>query len=259
MKFVRFSVEGDSAIRSGQLQEGVIHELTGELFGSRSMTGKQFLLESVRLKAPLEPRHIIGIGKNFSAAGEQMPPIPEMPILFFKPLTTVIGPEEAIKLPSETAQVKFESEVVVIIGKEASHIQASEVKDYIFGCTIGNDLGAFDYFHPEGHWTIGKAFNTFCPLGPFIDTEFDYSSAHIQARVNGELLQDAGMEQIIMPVDKLVSYISSFMTLMPGDIILTGTPAGAQFVKAGDRIACSIQGLGELNNPVILEKGSAPI
>ncbi|MEF2245461.1 fumarylacetoacetate hydrolase family protein [Paenibacillus sp. IITD108] len=256
MKFVRFSVEGEAAIRSGQLEEGIIHEWTGHLFGSRVTTGNQFPLEAVQLKAPLEPRHIVGIGKNFSPAGEEKQPIPEMPILFFKPLTTVIGPGDAIKLPSAAAQVKFESELAVIIGAEASHIKTSDVKDYIFGYTIGNDLGAFNYFHPEGHWTIGKAFDTFCPLGPYIETQFDYNSAHIQARVNGELLQDAGMDRIIMPVDQQIAYISSFMTLKPGDVILTGTPAGAQYVKDGDSITCSIEGLGHLHNPVILEEGS---
>ncbi|MCZ8517091.1 fumarylacetoacetate hydrolase family protein [Paenibacillus filicis] len=180
----------------------------------------------------------------------EKPPVPEMPILFFKPLTTVTGPGDKVLLPRGTEEIKFESELAVIIGKTAKDIQPSQADEAIFGFTVANDFGATHYFHPEGHWTIGKAFDTFCPLGPVIETEFDYRSARIQAFVNDKVKQDATMDRIITPIDVMISYISRFMTLMPGDVILTGTPAGADMVRDGDIVDCFIEGIGHLRNPV---------
>lgn len=173
-----------------------------------------------------------------------------MPILFFKPLGTVVGPEEPVLLPRGTVEIRFEAELAVIIGKPARDLEPAEVDGVIFGYTVANDLGAFQYFHPEGHWTIGKAFDTFCPLGPVLETEFDYRTARIQAAVNGIGKQDSLMERIITPIDVMISYISRFMTLMPGDVILTGTPAGSEAVRDGDVVDCYIEGIGHLRNHV---------
>ncbi|MCY9660094.1 fumarylacetoacetate hydrolase family protein [Paenibacillus chondroitinus] len=254
MKLARFIVSGESEIRSGIIEESNIHEFTGDIFTSRILTGKTFSLDNVQLKAPLTPRHIIGIGKNFVGEGAPKPEVPEMPILFFKPLTTVVGPGDAVVLPLGTDDIKFESELAVIIGKEARNIDPRNIHEVIFGYTVANDLGAFNYFHPEGHWTIGKSFDTFCPLGPVIVTDFDYHSARIQSTVNGIVKQDALMERIITPIDSMIAYISRFMTLMPGDIILTGTPAGADQVRDGDVVDCYIEGIGHLQNPVIAQQ-----
>lgn len=250
MKFVRFNLSGEETVRSGILEGENIREFTGDLFAERQLTGDVFALEQVQLKAPLIPKHIIGIGKNFVPEGAEKPPVPEMPILFFKPLTTVVGPGDAVVLPKGTDGIKFESELAVIIGKTAKNIEPDQTDDVIFGYTVANDLGAFNYFHPEGHWTIGKSFDTFCPIGPLIETDFDYRSARIQATVNGAVMQDAPMERIITPIDMMISYISKFMTLMPGDVILTGTPAGSDFVRSGDVVDCFIEGIGRLTNPV---------
>jgi 2-keto-4-pentenoate hydratase/2-oxohepta-3-ene-1,7-dioic acid hydratase in catechol pathway len=253
MKFARFVLQGDTVIRNGILEGDEVREFTGDLFTSRTPTDTTYPLAQVELKAPLTPRHIIGIGKNFVGEGEEKPAIPEIPILFFKPITTVVGPDDAVLLPTGTQEIKFEAELAVIIGKQAKNITPQHVEDYIFGYTVANDFGAFDYFHPEGHWTIGKAFDTFCPLGPVIETEFDYRTAQIQATVNGTLKQDSSIERIITPVDHIIAYISRFMTLQPGDVILTGTPAGAELVGDGDVIGCFIEGIGHLRNPVRIQ------
>lgn len=256
MKIARFIPHSESSSSAGYgiLEDGVLQELAGSPFDEPVFTGRRFNLEDVRLLAPIEPRHIIGIGKNFAPPGEPVPSEPEMPILFFKPLGTVIGPGDPIVLPEGADEVKFESEVAVIIGRTASRIRPEEADAVILGCTVANDVSALDFFHPEGHWTIGKAFDTFCPLGPVIDTAFDYRTARIRASVNGKPKQDSPMNQIIMPIDRQIAYISQFMTLEPGDVILTGTPAGADRLRDGDLVTCAVDGIGELTNPVTVRK-----
>lgn len=250
MQLVRFTVNRESEIRSGTVEGDYILEYTGDLFYSRTFTGSRFPLEEVVLTVPIIPNRIIGIGKNFVEEGADKPPVPEMPILFFKPYTTVVGPNESVLLPPGTEQIKFESELAVVIGKQARNIEREQADEIIFGYTVANDFGAFNYFHPDGHWTIGKSFDTFCPLGPLIETEFDYRTARIQAKVNGQLRQNAPMECIITPIDAMISYISRFMTLMPGDVVLTGTPAGSDMVGDGDVVDCFIEGIGQLRNSV---------
>jgi 2-keto-4-pentenoate hydratase/2-oxohepta-3-ene-1,7-dioic acid hydratase in catechol pathway len=252
MKFASF--QSGTEVCMGVVEGETIKEIKGDIFGMWAYTGQTFQASQVKLKAPLMPRHIIGIGKNFLDPGQAKQPVPEMPIFFYKPLSTVIGPEEAIRIPQGTEKVKFESELAAIIGKPAKNIGESEVRDYIFGYTVANDVAAVNYFHPDGHWTIGKAFDTFCPLGPYIETDLDYNAVRVKARVNGETKQDSGMDEIIMPIDKMIAYISRFMTLMPGDVILTGTPAGAGMVVNGDVIECVIDEIGTLRNPVQASK-----
>lgn len=250
MKLVQFSLPNDTGIRKGIVENDFVREYTGDMFTSRTLSGHTYPLKDIQLKAPIMPRHIIGIGKNFVGNEVEKPAVPDMPILFFKPLTTVVGPGDPVLLPLGTEKIKFESELAVVIGKEANNITPEQVDEVIFGYTVANDFGAINYFHPEGHWTIGKSFDTFCPLGPAIETEFDYRSARIQAEVNGTVKQDGQMERIIMPIDRMIAYISSFMTLMPGDVILTGTPDGAEMVGDGDVVDCIIEGIGSLRNQV---------
>ncbi|MFC5648233.1 fumarylacetoacetate hydrolase family protein [Paenibacillus solisilvae] len=254
MKLIRFKAGGEAEERSGILDGIRIHEFAGDLFGDRPLTGETYFLQDITLCAPLAPRHIIGIGKNFAAPGTAKPDIPEIPIFFFKPLGTVVGPLDPVILPEGTDGIKFESELAVIIGKEARNLTADEAETVIFGYTVANDFGAINYFHPEGHWTVGKSFDTFCPLGPLIETEFNYREARIQAEVNGVMKQDDYMSSAIMPVDRMIAYVSGFMTLKPGDVILTGTPAGADFVGNGDIVDAIIDGIGRLRNPVRISK-----
>jgi len=250
MKLARFSFEGKAEVYNGVIEGDFIHTYSGSPFEQIEILQEKYALHEVKLLSPIIPRHIIGIGKNFVAEGSIKPPMPELPIFFFKPITTVIGPDDPILFPSSVTEAKFEAEVAIVIGKTAQAITPDEASNYILGSTIANDVGAFQFFHEEGHWTVGKAFDTFCPLGPYIDTEFDYNNARIIARLNGKELQNSTMEQIITPIHEMISYISGFMTLMPGDVILTGTPAGADFMRAGDTIECIVDGLGTLSNTV---------
>jgi 2-keto-4-pentenoate hydratase/2-oxohepta-3-ene-1,7-dioic acid hydratase in catechol pathway len=250
MKLARFTVSGETEVRCGIVEGESVREYSGDLFSSRPLNGNVFALKEIQFKAPIMPRHIIGIGSNFVGEGAAKPPVPDLPIFFFKPQTAVVGPGDRVYLPRGTEAIKFEAELAVVIGKTAKHVQPEEADKTILGFTVANDFSASNYFHPQGHWTIGKAFDTFCPLGPVIETEFDYRSARIQATVNDVVKQNAPMERIIMPIDAMIASISTFMTLMPGDVILTGTPPGADFVKDGDWVDCFIEGIGHLRNPV---------
>ncbi len=250
MKLIRFSLPGHTEIHGGILEGTTVRPYAGDLFGDRSLTGESYPLDQVQLHAPLTPSNIIGIGKNFVAEGQAKPPVPDMPILFMKPLSTVVGPNAPIVLPPGIDEIKFESELAVVIGRTASRIRPEQAEEFIFGYTVANDVAALQYFHPEGHWTIGKSFDSFCPLGPAIETSFEYEAARIQATVNGRTMQNSSMDRIIMPIDRMIAYISSFTTLQPGDVILTGTPAGADLVRDGDTVVCTIDGIGSLSNPV---------
>ncbi|MCS7462912.1 fumarylacetoacetate hydrolase family protein [Paenibacillus doosanensis] len=250
MQFVRFTLAGETDVRSGTVESGIIREFTGDMFGDFAYTGRQLALGEAALKAPLAPCHIIGVGKNFAADDAVKPPAPELPVLFFKPQTSVIGPGEAIVLPQAPEPVKYEAELAVVIGKTARNVPAEHAGSVIFGFTVSNDMSASGYYHPDGHWTVGKSFDTFCPLGPVIETDFDYRSARIQSNVNGVPKQNSPIERMITPVDRLIAFISRFMTLSPGDVILTGTPPGAVAVQGGDVVDCFIDGIGHLINPV---------
>jgi 2-keto-4-pentenoate hydratase/2-oxohepta-3-ene-1,7-dioic acid hydratase in catechol pathway len=251
MKFVRFQEQETAAIRTGILVDGVIKEIEGNPFAAWHFTENEHKLDAVKLKSPIVPRHIIGIGKNYLAPGEERPDhLPEIPVLFYKPATTVIATEENIVLPLTVEEVKFESELAVVIGKEAKGISIDEVADYIFGYTIGNDVTAPSLFHPDGHWTLGKAADTFTPLGPVVETELDLSAIKIRSLLNGEEKQNSGLDKIIVGIPEMISFISQFVTLSPGDTILTGAPAGAVMMKAGDVIECIVDGIGTLRNTV---------
>jgi 2-keto-4-pentenoate hydratase/2-oxohepta-3-ene-1,7-dioic acid hydratase in catechol pathway len=180
--------------------------------------------------------------------------LPEIPVFFFKPTSSVIGPEQEIIIPEDIEQVKFESELAIIIGKEAKNVPESEVLDYVFGYTVGNDVTAPQYFHQDGHWTIGKSFDTFTPLGPVIETELDPFAVTVEARLNNNQKQNSGTELMIIPIRRMVSYLTYVMTLQPGDVILTGSPVGAEFVGAGDVIECKIKEIGSLQNTFVTAK-----
>lgn len=252
MKFVRFKDKESSTIRSGVLEDkNTIKEIKGEPVGTWEFTETLYKLEDVTLVSPLLPKSIIGIGKNYLAPGETRPDkLPSIPVLFYKPITSVIGPEDHIILPPTVDEVKFESELAVVIGKEAKNIAKEDVYDHIFGYTVGNDVTAFSLFHPDGHWTVGKAADTFTPLGPVLVTKLDLTQIRIRSQLNGVDKQNSGLDNIIVDIPEMISYISQFATLQPGDVILTGAPAGAEFMKNGDMIECTIDGIGTLRNTV---------
>lgn len=252
MKFIRFTV--DSTTSSGVLEKEIIREIKGDMFTEWHYTGKVFSKKEVKILAPLTPKHIIGIGANYVANKEDIPSeLPDIPVFFFKPTSSVIGPEEEIILPLGCAEVKFESELAVVIGKEAKEVPESEILDYVFGYTVGNDVTAPQFFHETGHWTVGKSFDTFTPLGPVIETELDPAKVRVVATLNGQEKQNSGTDLMIISIQKMISYLSHVMTLQPGDVILTGSPVGAEFVGAKDVIECEIAEVGVLKNTFALK------
>lgn len=258
MKFARFAVNGN--VYTGVVMDDVIREIAGDLFRGWEYTGKIFSKQEVVFLAPLVPNEIIGIGANYVAKREDLPnKLPEIPVFFFKPVSSVIGPDEEIVIPNGIEQVKFESELAVIIGKEAKHVSEEEVLDYVFGYTIANDVTAPQFFHPDGHWTIGKAFDTFTPLGPVIETELDPFAVRVTAKLNGVEKQNSPTELMIISIRKMISYLTNVMTLKPGDVILTGSPVGAELVGPGDVIECEIKEIGTLRNTFVLAKERAKV
>lgn len=258
MKFARFTINGK--ITTGVIERGMIRELEGDVFGDWNYTGNEFSSDQVQFLAPLKPNQIIGIGANYVVEVKDIPEeLPEIPVFFHKPTSSVIGPEEQIVIPTGIHKVKFESELAIVIGKEAKKISESDILDYVFGYTIGNDVTAPQFFHSDGHWTIGKSFDTFTPLGPVIETDLDPFQVRVVARLNGVEKQNSGTELMIIQVRKMISYLTHVMTLQPGDVILTGSPLGAEMVGAGDIIECEIKEIGTLRNTFTHERETSRV
>lgn len=208
-----------------------------------------------RLDLP-PPTKIIAVGLNYRSHAEELNmPIPVEPVLFLKPPTAVIGPGEEIALPSQSKQVDYEAELAVVMAGTARRLTAAEAAEYVLGYTCANDVTARDLQQKDGQWTRSKSFDTFCPLGPWVETGAPPSDARVQLILNGEVRQSAPISDMIFPPLQLVSFISQIMTLAPGDIIMTGTPPGVGPLQAGDRVTVKVEGVGELTNTV--EAGDA--
>ncbi len=209
--------------------------------------------QEARLLAPVIPTKIVAIGKNYvDHAAEMGADVPERPLMFLKPPTSVIGPLQPIRLPADSDEVHHEAELAIVMGKVTKDVAIEDVGPYIMGYTAANDVTARDLQNLDGQWTRSKGFDTFCPLGPVIDTELDpQESLAITCRVNGEVRQAATTADLVFGVGELISYVSRVMTLLPGDVILTGTPSGVGPIEAGDRVEVEIEGIGLLLNPVL--------
>ena len=250
MRFVRYQLE-KQAPRFGWIYEEQIGPIEGDLFGDYRRLEVEIPLRSVKLLPPVVPGKIICIGRNYAEhAREQNVEVPEIPLIFLKPTTALISQKDAIVLPPQSNQVEHEGELAVVIGKAGRWIGADEASDYIFGYTIGNDVTARDLQRRDGQWTRGKGFDTFCPLGPWIETELDPYDILITTRVNDNIRQMASTRDMVFSIQQLIAFISSVMRLEPGDVILTGTPSGIGPLTAGDMVSVSIEGIGELVNPV---------
>jgi 2-keto-4-pentenoate hydratase/2-oxohepta-3-ene-1,7-dioic acid hydratase in catechol pathway len=193
---------------------------------------------------------VVAVGKNYrDHAAEMGGEAPEEPLLFLKPNTAVIGLGDPILLPPQSEQVDYEGELAVVIGKIARHVKAENAAEHIFGYTVANDVTARDLQRKDGQWTRAKGFDTFCPLGPVIETELD-PAAVLRTRVNGELKQEAPLSDMVHSIPAIIEYASSVFTLLPGDVILTGTPSGVGPIVAGDTVEVEVDGVGSLVNPV---------
>jgi len=235
----------------------VVAELLGHPFGigdeSIRLTGSRYPLADVRLLAPVLPSKVIAIGKNYADHVREMggEPPPE-PVIFLKPSTAVIGPRDHIVYPAELSErVDFEGELAVVIGRLCRQVPAARVPEVIFGYTCANDVTARDLQARDGQWARAKGFDTFCPLGPWIQTDIDPGDLELTTIVNGEIRQNARTSQLMHDVTALVTYVSAVMTLLPGDVLLTGTPAGVGPLKDGDEVSVTIEGIGTLSNPVM--------
>lgn len=224
--------------------------LDGHPFSGLRRTDKAAPLEAVRLLAPIIPTKILCVGRNHADhAAEFGNEVPEEPLIFLKPATAVIGPGDAIVLPALSNNVHHEGELVAVIGRLTRNVPVEEAAAAVFGYTCGNDVTARDIQRSDNQWTRGKGFDTFCPLGPFIETAVDPSDGlTIECSVNGEVRQHASTKDLIFDIAQLVAYCAAFTTLLPGDVIMTGTPAGVGELHDGDTVTVSVEGVGELTN-----------
>jgi len=222
------------------------------IFQGYETTGERFALKDITLLPPILPTSkIVCIGKNYADhAAELGGEPPKEPLIFLKPTTSVIGPEEAIALPAISKQVDHEGELAVVIGQLAKDVSIEKANDFIWGFTIANDVTARDIQNIDGQWTRAKGFDTFCPLGPWVETEFVPDGQILETRVDGDVRQRASVDLLIHKVDRIIQHVSQAMTLLPGDVILTGTPAGIGPLESGQSVEISIEGIGTLTNPV---------
>lgn len=249
MKLIRFLLKDQ--IHYGWILNDSVGFIDGDPYTEFIRQEATIPFDSVDLLPPVTPSKIICVGRNYPEhAKEHRVGVPQVPLLFLKPPSSIIGCYQEIILPPQSNQVEHEAELVVVIGKEGKSISTKNANDYIFGYTVGNDVTARDLQKNDGQWTRAKGFDTFCPVGPWIETEFDPSDSMIHCHVNGQLRQMASSRDMVFNVPNLISFISSIMTLLPGDIIFTGTPSGVGPLVKNDRIDVSIEGIGVLSNPV---------
>ena len=248
-------VEGEAAAGTSGL---TIAEIDSLPFEKVRPTGQRWALADVRLLAPIFSSKVIGIGRNYADhAAELGNDVPKEPLIFMKPSTTVIGPNDAIRLPPQSQQVEHEAELAVVIGATgARRVDRAGAEKAIFGYTVANDVTARDLQRSDPQWTRAKGFDSFCPLGPWIVTDLDVSDLEVRCEVGRnpdamEVRQLGRTKDMIFDVPTLISYVSHVMTLLPGDVILTGTPAGVGTIVTGDTVSCTVQGIGSINNPVV--------
>lgn len=245
------SIEGELADPAAM----IAREIAEHPFGTPNFTGRSWPLADVRLLAPMLASKVVCIGKNYTDHIAEMtdltgPPAAD-PIIFLKPNTAIVGPNVPIRLPANASPVHFEGELAAVIGRPCKDVSAAEAADSILGYTIGNDVSARDQQKADGQWTRAKGHDTFCPVGPWIVTDVDPADLELRTEVNGEVKQHSRTSLMIHDVGAIVEWISAVMTLLPGDLILTGTPAGVGPIEDGDTVSITIEGIGTLTNPVV--------
>lgn len=251
MKLVRFRLDGidDYGVVIGQ----AVHSLESGPWTSLKPGPAVADLAQVTLLAPCQPSKVVAVGRNYAAhAAEHGSEVPAEPLIFLKPPTSVIGPGASIVYPGHLSQhVEHEAELVAVVGRRARHVPREQAHSVILGYTCGNDVTARDLQRKDGQWSRAKGFDTFCPLGPWIETEVDIRDLAVRCLVNEQIRQNGRTKDMVFPLDELVAYVTAFMTLEPGDVILTGTPEGVGPLLPGDRVTIEVEGIGALENGVV--------
>ena len=260
MRIVRFLNETDSAARPtwGVLDENQVRPLAGEPWpdagGNAAAAGDPLPLEACVLLAPVDPSKIVCVGRNYAAhAAELGNEVPAEPLLFLKPPSAIIAPGDDVVYPSISRRVDYEAEIAVVMGRRCRFVSEQDALDHVFGYTVANDVTARDLQKSDEQWSRAKGFDTFLPVGPWVETEFDPAGRTVRCTVNGEQRQNGNTSNMIFSIARIISHISQAMTLEPGDLILTGTPDGIGPVQPGDVMTVEVEGLGAIANPVVSE------
>lgn len=251
MRIVRFQRDPEDPPFWGWVKEDLVGILDGSPYEAFRREEALLPLDRVKMLTPVRPGKIICVGLNYMVHADELnAEVPHVPLLFFKPPSSLIGSGDTILLPPQSNQIEHEGELAVIIGRQGRWVSTEEAMQLVLGYSIANDVTARDLQQSDDQWTRAKGFDTFCPIGPWIETELDVSDTMIKCTVNGQLRQMASTRDMIFPVRELIAFISSIMTLEPGDIILTGTPAGTGPLISGDEVTVEIEGIGSLTNRV---------
>lgn len=254
MRICRFTTGDDPEFGLVDGTGRKIAAITGDpLYTKIELTGQTHDLDAVRLLAPVIPRSkVVAVGKNYADhAAEMGGEVPAQPLLFLIPNTAVVGPGDPVVIPSLTQEVSYEAELAVVIGRMCKDVKAEDAAKVIFGYTCANDITARDLQRGDGQWARAKGMDTFCPLGPWIETDLDVASLRVTSRLDGETRQDGNTADMVFGIGTLVEYISAAFTLLPGDVILTGTPAGVGLVEPGQRVEVEVEDIGVLANPFV--------
>jgi 2-keto-4-pentenoate hydratase/2-oxohepta-3-ene-1,7-dioic acid hydratase in catechol pathway len=250
VRIARYARDGEVAF--GVVEGDEVAEIASHPFGTIEFTGMRSRLDDVRLLAPVLPSKVVAIGKNYADHATEMGgDVPESPLIFLKPSTAVIGMGDPIARPSSSSRVDFEGELAVVIGRLCRDVPEQRASEVVLGYTCGNDVTARDQQRADGQWSMAKGYDSFCPLGPWIETDVDITDLRITTTLNGDVKQDGRTSQIVHRVPALISYITACMTLLPGDVVLTGTPAGVGPMEVGDEVSVEIERIGRLTNPVV--------
>lgn len=252
--YVRFKTKNNEVLYGKKTGDQVI-VIQGDIFSKYDMIDQTYDLQDITLLPPVEPSKVVCIGLNYVDHAKEMDlEIPEEPLIFMKPNTTVIGTMADVIYPKQTNRLEYEAELGIVIGRQAKDVTIEDASQYIFGYTIANDITARDIQFADGQWTRGKSFDTFCPVGPGIVTDIDPNCVNISLAVNNEVKQRSNTKNLIFNSYEIVSYVSQMMTLLPGDLIITGTPHGVGPVNVGDEMTVEIEGIGKLHNKVTKQK-----
>jgi 2-keto-4-pentenoate hydratase/2-oxohepta-3-ene-1,7-dioic acid hydratase in catechol pathway len=254
MRIARFTTGEDPAYGLVDGSGGKIAEITGDpLYQRIELTGAVHEVDDVRLLAPVIPRSkVVGIGKNYAEHAKEMGgEAPQTPLMFLVPNTAVVGPGDPVVMPPQTDEVGYEGELAVVIGRLCKDVEPADALSFVFGYTVANDVTARDLQRSDGQWSRAKGFDTFCPLGPWIETDLDPSAQRIVTRLEGEVVQDGRTSDMVHDTAELISFASKAFTLLPGDVLLTGTPAGVGLVQSGQRVEVEVDGIGVLSNPFV--------